>query len=213
MVNSAKSALATRKAPTKKARGEDSKERVLDAAIAVLSDRGITQTSIQDIASNAGVAKGVVLYHFASKDQLLEQVLERACQRVEARVRSVFEQPEMPLERVRRAVLEMWYLRRDASPEFRVLSELHVLSRQKPELAQAFGRMYRRSRQQLVEVGFNELIRLGLKPKVPLDVAPRLLMALLDGLAMQHLVDPVKPEEEEGLLRALESVIIGLFEL
>ena len=54
---------------------------------------------------------------------------------------------------------------------------------------------------------------MGLRPRVSPEVIPRILLAGLDGLAIHHIVDPVSPEEETELLRAVEATFLGLFEL
>jgi AcrR family transcriptional regulator len=194
-------------------KSEGSQERVLDAAIAVLADRGITQTSIQDIAAEAGLSKGAVHYHFESKDELLVEVLSRCCENIEGRVRAAFEAEGAPIDRVRRALLEMWSLRRDGAKEFRVLSELHVLSRQNETIRSAFAGAYRRARDQIVHTGLERLVEMGVRPKVPMPVAARLVLASLDGLAMQQIIDPIPPVEEAELLRALEMSALAMFEL
>jgi TetR/AcrR family transcriptional regulator, acrAB operon repressor len=194
-------------------KSEDSQHRVLDAAVRAIADKGLAATSVQDIASAAGMSKGAVHYHFENKDELLERVLDRCVDVIEARVRGAFEEPGTPMDRVRRAVLEMWRLRRDDAPEFRVLAELQVVARQNERIRKAFSAAYKRSREQIVEVGFKKLIELGLRPKVSLTVVPRLLLAALDGLALQHFIDPVAPEEEAEMLRALETIAMATFEL
>jgi len=194
-------------------KSEESRRQVLDAAIAVLASRGLTQTSIQDIADAAGLSKGAVHYHFESKDELLERVLTRCCETLEARIRKVFDEPALPMDRVRRAILEMWSLRREGAPEIRVLSELHSLSRQSPAIRVALGRALERARQLIRDDGLNRLVEMGLRPRVSMDVAPRLILATLDGLYLQHAVDPISPEEEVELLRALEATSLALFEI
>ena len=194
-------------------KSEDSRRQVLDAAIATLAERGLASTSIQDIADAAGMSKGAVHYHFESKDELLQQVLGRCCESVEARVRAVFDEPGSPMDRVRRAILEMWIVRRESIPEMRVLSELHMLSRQNGEIRKALGEAMRKAREQIIEVGLNRLIEMGLRPRVSLSVAPRLILATLDGLSIQHEIDPIPPEEEGELLRALEATSLALFEI
>ena len=54
---------------------------ILAAAYSVLSQRGIEQTTIKEVARVAGVAPGLVHYYFASKDLLLQEVLQMAGQR------------------------------------------------------------------------------------------------------------------------------------
>jgi AcrR family transcriptional regulator len=194
-------------------KSEDSRRQVLDAAITTLAARGLAATSIQDIADAAGLSKGAVHYHFESKDELLERVLDRCCEGIEARVLAVFEEPGTPLDRVRRAIFEMWAVRRDGIPEMRVLSELHTLSRQNDAIRSSLALALRKAREQIIEIGLSRLIEMGLRPRVPLAIVPRLILATLDGLSLQHSVEPIPPEEEGELLRALEATSLALFEI
>lgn len=57
--------------------------RILEAAFAVLSRQGYEKTSVKDIAEEAGVAQGLVHYHFKSKQQLVLAVLQFVCAKLE----------------------------------------------------------------------------------------------------------------------------------
>src|SRR5690242_19617573 len=61
----------------------DTRERILEAAFTVLSRQGYENVSIKDIAEAAGVAQGLVHYHFKPKQQLVLPVLDFVCQKVE----------------------------------------------------------------------------------------------------------------------------------
>ena len=61
----------------------DTREKILQAAFTVLSREGYENTSIKEIAEEAGVAQGLVHYHFKSKQQLVIAVLGYVCQKVE----------------------------------------------------------------------------------------------------------------------------------
>lgn len=50
--------------------------QIVAAAIDVISEIGWAQTSIRKIADRVGVAMSAVLYHFGSKDNLVEAVIE-----------------------------------------------------------------------------------------------------------------------------------------
>ena len=51
-------------------------DHILDIARDGFAHLGIATTTIQDIADRAGVSKASVLYHFSSKDQLVDAALE-----------------------------------------------------------------------------------------------------------------------------------------
>lgn len=194
-------------------KSEVSRQQVLDAAIAVLAKQGITGTSVQDIAQGAGLSKGAVHYHFESKEELLERVLDRCSELVEERVRAAFAELGTPLERIRRALVEMWSLRRDGVPEIRVLADLHLLARQNPRIRKACGEALERARRQIIDVGLSELIGMGLKPRIPIEIVPRLIQATLDGLALHQDLDPLSKEDEAQMLLALEVMATSLFDL
>lgn len=56
---------------------EQTRRLLLDAAGSVIRSRGITAT-LDDIAQAAGISKGGLIYHFASKDQLILALAEDA---------------------------------------------------------------------------------------------------------------------------------------
>jgi len=84
------------------------KDRILDAALASFGSRGYEATALDGLAAGLGVRKQTILYHFTSKETLLEAVIDRSgveltaaleqalegagpgFARVEAVVRSVF---------------------------------------------------------------------------------------------------------------------------
>jgi AcrR family transcriptional regulator len=55
----------------------DTRERLLDAALAVVRRDGAQSLTLDAVAAEAGVSKGGLLYHFKSKRQLLDGMVER----------------------------------------------------------------------------------------------------------------------------------------
>ncbi|WP_433585637.1 TetR/AcrR family transcriptional regulator [Microbacterium hydrocarbonoxydans] len=56
---------------------EKARENILQAAIMLFAERGVAGASIAEITSRAGVAQGLVNYHFGGKDQLVSAVIDR----------------------------------------------------------------------------------------------------------------------------------------
>jgi AcrR family transcriptional regulator len=54
---------------------KDRHQEILDAAARVITERGLAETRISDIAQEAGVSPGLILYYFESKDRLLAEAL------------------------------------------------------------------------------------------------------------------------------------------
>jgi AcrR family transcriptional regulator len=62
------------------------RDRLLDAAERVVVEAGATHLTLDAVAKSAGVSKGGLLYHFPSKEALLEGMLARHFQDVDAEV-------------------------------------------------------------------------------------------------------------------------------
>ncbi|NIH83608.1 TetR/AcrR family transcriptional regulator [Amycolatopsis granulosa] len=54
-----------------------SREQILDAYQEILIDSGSAAVTLDAVAARAGVSKGGLLYHFGSKDALLDGLLDR----------------------------------------------------------------------------------------------------------------------------------------
>ena len=87
----------------------DVRTRILDAAEAIVRRAGVAAMTLEAAARQAGVSKGGLLYHFASKEALLTGLLNRLAEWVAADFETaVAAQPQGP-GRVARAMLE-WAL-------------------------------------------------------------------------------------------------------
>ena len=86
----------------------DTRERILDSATTLFGTRGFEAVSLDQIASDVGVAKQTVLYWFSSKEELVHRVLERTVDEltvvVEAAIRATLDDPLERLQAVIHAV-------------------------------------------------------------------------------------------------------------
>ena len=65
---------------------DDTRRRLLDAAAAVVRRDGPRALTLDTVAAQAGLSKGGLLYHFATKDALVEALVEDWLDRFEAEV-------------------------------------------------------------------------------------------------------------------------------
>ncbi|MFX0580926.1 TetR/AcrR family transcriptional regulator [Nocardia nepalensis] len=64
----------------------DRREQLLDAALAIVAEEGFTSVSIAAVAERGGVTRPVVYDSFGSRDELLEELIERETARMAAAV-------------------------------------------------------------------------------------------------------------------------------
>jgi AcrR family transcriptional regulator len=67
---------------------EGPRERILDAALDLFGERGLTGTTVRDIAARAKVNVAAISYHFGGKDELYRAVVESVVGSIAGRVRS-----------------------------------------------------------------------------------------------------------------------------
>lgn len=77
------------------------RDRIIDSAVDLFGRRGVDAVSLDEIARDVGVRKQTVLYWFASKDALVDGVLDAVSDElyvvIDAAVRAA---PDDPLERI-----------------------------------------------------------------------------------------------------------------
>ena len=72
---------------TQAERSGETRRRILDAAVALLGERGYAGLRTGDVALAAGVSKGAQSHHFPSKDELVVAVVEHVFQRASEQAR------------------------------------------------------------------------------------------------------------------------------
>jgi AcrR family transcriptional regulator len=129
-------------------RTADSRQLILDAAVACLVDEGYAGASTLAVQARAGVSRGRLLHHFPSRAELLvaaaahvsTTLLTEVQQRAEA---LMADQPSGP-ERVDRAIDLTWATFQE--PPFWAAMELWTAARTDPELRAALRAEERRLR-------------------------------------------------------------------
>ena len=90
---------------------------ICTAARTLFASKGFAQTSIDDIAAKAGVAKGAVYHHFASKEEIFARVLEGVQEQLAERQLAMAPRGNEPADRFAAGVLR--YLLAACAPDIR----------------------------------------------------------------------------------------------
>lgn len=81
-------------------RSTNTKARLFEAALQLISERGFTGTTVDEIVERAGVAKGTVYYHFKSKTELVEALIASELEPLAERFAVAARSSEDPLARL-----------------------------------------------------------------------------------------------------------------
>lgn len=74
--------------------------QVIQAVRRCVAENGIHGATVRAVAAKAGVSPGVLNYYFESRDQLIEETLHDACNRVLATISELSILPESPLSKL-----------------------------------------------------------------------------------------------------------------
>jgi TetR/AcrR family fatty acid metabolism transcriptional regulator len=170
--------------------GADAKRRlILDAAVRVFARQGYEASRVGDIATEAGVAYGLVYHYFGSKEAVLEAVFHEQWGRLLAAVVLAEEAEETAPEQlalVVKIVLRTW---RDDPNLVRLLvreiTRSPHITDELDEISEAF-----RSLQRMIERGQAEgTFRAGLDPQIAAWMLYGALEEVLTGWVLGQLPD------------------------
>jgi len=187
-----------------------SSQQIIDAAIRVLARQGYAKTSLLEIAKEAGMSKGALHYHYPTKEALIHAVLETACNAVQARTMQAWSPSDNPFAALRKSLEELWATRAERSDEALVVADLLALSLSDESLRPRLAEFYDLGAQQIRAYLDENLMSLGLEPRISLEILPRIVIGLLDGLVVQAFVDPdaLSPDE---VVDAVQAIAISIF--
>jgi AcrR family transcriptional regulator len=168
---------------------DERREQLVEAAIQVMIRDGVAKATTRAVAGEAGVPLGVVHYCFASKEELLQSVIERIMQRAVTPVMAAAVAGASPYDFIRGALHAYWDQVRERPAEHMVTYELTQYALRQPGLAEVAQRQYRHYSK--VNSDYLEgLARIaGIRWTVELPVLARYGLSVLDGLTLNWLID------------------------
>ena len=83
--------VATAKTTKRTAKRELRRQQLIDATVKCIARRGMSSTTLADVASEAGLSQGIVNLHFESKENLLNETLRYIADEYKAQFVKAFE--------------------------------------------------------------------------------------------------------------------------
>lgn len=82
------------------------RETLLDAAQAIVTERGVSAMTLENVAALAGVTKGGLIYHYKTRELLLQALIERIVEQIESRYQAEAEKQGQTLEALLIAMID-----------------------------------------------------------------------------------------------------------
>lgn len=133
---------------------EERRNEILDVAERLFCSRGYDQTSTNDILAEIGIARGTLYYHFSSKEDILDAMIDRILDEIVRRASRIALDGSIPvLERMTQTILASNV---DTKTGDMILEQMH-----KPQNALMHAKMQERLLKQLIPL-FTKLIEDGI---------------------------------------------------
>lgn len=189
---------------------ENHRQRLIEGALKCLREKGYAHTTARDIAAASNANLGSIGYHFGSKDALLREALSEGLRQWTRYFisRALAREGAGPLEHLR----AFWSGAADSVEEQRglMLAFIEALpaAARSPVLRAQFADLAeeaRRASQAAIEAAIPAAEALDERTARTLA---SLLIAVIDGLALQWLIDPERTPTGEELIGALDSILV-----
>lgn len=124
-----------------KEEAEQTRNQILDAAERVFYEKGVSRTTLTDIADEAGVTRGAIYWHFENKSELFNAMHEREKLPFETMFSQLSSESQAPLEGLREICINALTDLKTNEKRRRVLCVLKLRCEYVDEMAGAVERM------------------------------------------------------------------------
>lgn len=188
-------------------RSEETKTKIMDAAIKLFSTRGFSAASVDDICEEAGISKGAFYHHFESKQALFVALLDSWLQAIDSAIES--SKDKTAPETFMQMTEAFPYLFETAGEGLPMFLEFWLAASRDKKIWDTSISPYRRYHKyftSLIKKGVDEGSFIEIDP----ELASRMIVATAMGLLLQSLLDP-KGAKWEKVARESTNLLVNSF--
>lgn len=156
----------------------DKYHRILEAAVKVFAEQGFFQSTVSQIAKEAGVADGTIYLYFKNKDDILVQFFSYKTKQVFARFREEVDKADNTIDKFRNLIrrhLEEFQCDRNMAVVYQ--AETHQSSRLVEKQIKEMSKMYFDIVSEIIEQGQEEGV---IKKDLYLSLVKRFILGAVD---------------------------------
>lgn len=188
------------------------RERLLEAAIVCLEERGYAHTTARDLVAESGTNLASIGYHFGSKEHLLGVALTEAVRRwlVPVVALAAAPGPATPLERLERSLVGVMASLEDNRGLVSACLEAWAQAPRSEDLRDALNTTYADFRRVIADVTRDAFARTGVSDGVDAEALAVLVIAIFDGLLVRAQLSPEELPSAQRLLGAAGGALAAL---
>lgn len=195
-----------------RAREDGHRERLLEAAILCLQEKGYARTTARDLVAASDTNLASIGYHFGSKEGLLNAAVAEAFQRWLKPLVALAAAPgpATPLERLRRGLEGVMESLEENRPLVAAALEAWAQLPRSADLRAATKAGYDDFHAAIAATVSDAFAEAGVAAEVDGEALATLIIALFDGLLVRWQLDPEAPPSAARLIEAAESAVLAL---
>lgn len=192
-------------------RDQGHRERLLEAAITCLQEKGYARTSARDLVAASGTNLASIGYHFGSKEHLLNVAVTEAFQRWLKPLVALAAEPEsaMPLERLGRTLNGVMDTLEQNRSLITACLEAWAQMARSEDLRAEMLTSYADFRTVIARTTHDAFAEIG-STEVDADALAALILALFNGLLVQWQLDPSGSPSAARLIDAAQGAVVAL---
>ncbi|WP_338556996.1 TetR/AcrR family transcriptional regulator [Paenibacillus sp. KS-LC4] len=162
---------------------EERRSAILQAAFTLFGQTGYTKATMKDIATKAGVAQGLIGYHFSTKETLLVEVVrEWMINKGLKEAYATLDLNAAPAKILQQGLLHVVEFRKNNPEWFTLLISLWTESVNNEKLAKEVQELYKEMKLSIMEIINRMELQLEQSEK---ETLASLIQAVFDGLTLQ----------------------------
>jgi AcrR family transcriptional regulator len=188
-------------------RSEETRTRILDAAVRRFSIAGYDAASVEDICSEAGVSKGAFYHHYPTKQAIFLALMQGWLNMIDISMGATRQNtvPET-LIHMTNLLPGVFAAAEDRLPMF---LEFWLQASRDEKVWKAVIAPYRHFQEQFTKLIEDGIAEDTLKP-VDSQVAAQVILSLAVGLVLQGILDPSRTNWEEMACESIQIILNGL---
>ncbi len=181
------------------------REEILSEAAKLFRRKGYSGTSMQDIASEVGILKGSIYYHFKSKDEIFREVLLRGISPILKKAEFTLNSKLPPRETLKELIRDHvnYILNNDYS--------LVIFAQEKEKISEKQTRDYVLSRNRYEKI-FKEVLANGIKqgdfPDVDVSLTVLAILGMCNSIIQWY--NPAGPKTSSEIADQMVNLIVDL---
>ena len=186
---------------------EDRRRQLVSIAIDLIAAKGFEGLRFQEVARRAGINNATLFYHFSTKEELIQGVMQHLGEEVRKTPAPSARKPRTAIEELRFEFQGVGELLRKQPKLFLVMTEISLRALRDPaigKVVRALDHLWRRHLMEVIRLGIHEGT---FRSDIDVEGAAAALMAQIKGVGFHAMTGKLKRREAEQAVAEIANQV------